>query len=293
MVELIVTPYCLEDFDKLTQADSYLVGNEGFGVRLAASFPLETFEACVSKAHNLGKKLYVNVNKVFTSDEIAGLINFLQYLKSCEVDGIFFSDFGVYNIAQRLEMVDLLVYYSETQMVNYLDADFIRSLGVKSLILSKDITLENIQEFAAHCTYDIGLPIYGYYPLFYSKRQLIRNYFAQYKRDSSRYNKNNQLTLKEQQRNESYPIYQDENGTNIFSGEILLGIDYLQNFITLGYSKFIIDGIFENIDYLVEIVNLFASARKTSCQYASMLKAKYPNKNYGTAFYYKQIGVSN
>ncbi|MFA7101038.1 MAG: U32 family peptidase, partial [Bacilli bacterium] len=144
-MELIVTPFTIEDFSPLSAADAYLIGNDNYGVRLAASFNLDGFEACVSKAHNLGKRLYVNVNKVFTQSEIQSVTPFLEYLKEIEVDGIFFSDFGVYTIAKRIGIANLLIYNSETQLVNPLDVEFMNSLGLQGQLISKDVTLKDIQ----------------------------------------------------------------------------------------------------------------------------------------------------
>ncbi len=293
-MELIITPYKLNDLETLASADAFLLGNDSFGVRLAASFSNKEILEAIKKAHKLNKKLYVNVNKIFTQKEIDKLEPFLKELKDNSVDGIFFSDFAVLEIAKRLNVVDKLVYYSETQMVNYLDAKVINSLGIKDVIISKDVTLDNIEEFASHCDFNLGLNIYGYYHLFYSKRKLIRNYFDKYKTDSTKYIKNTNLTLKESQREDFYPIYQDDNGTQVFSGEILLGIDYLNKFIDLGYSKFIIDGVFEDVKYLKDILDYFVLAKNNkNKKYSEEIKNKYQDHSYGSAFYFKKIGVAN
>ena len=292
-MELIITPFNLDDFKKYSQADSYLVGNNGFGVRLAASFSLEELEQAVSVAHNLGKQLYINVNKVFTQNELRGLTTYLEYLKSIEVDGIFFSDFGVYTIAKRLGISDKLIYCSETQLVNYADVLFLQTLNLKGIIISKDVTMSDIEAIATHCKGNLGLHSYGYYHLFYSKRPLLSAYFENYNRDGRRFIENQHLTIKEQNRTIKMPVYEDQNGLNVMSGDILLGIDYLHHFETLGYQMFIIDGIGESSEYLGTILDYYIKAKSGVEHLFDVIQKQFDTRVYSTAFYFRKLSVAD
>lgn len=291
-MELIVTPFTIEDFSPLSAADAYLIGNDNYGVRLAASFNLDGFEACVSKAHNLGKRLYVNVNKVFTQSEIQSVTPFLEYLKEIEVDGIFFSDFGVYTIAKRIGIANLLIYNSETQLVNPLDVEFMNSLGLQGQLISKDVTLKDIQAIDPKQG-NIGMTIYGYYHLFYSKRKLVSAYFEKYLRDPTPYLNDYHLTIRELERKENLGIIEDNNGTNILSGEILNGVDYIADFIKQGYSLFLIDGIFENCTYLQTLLTIFRSSINGEKNCLDKLEKLYPDHHYGTGFYKRKLTIKD
>ncbi|MDD3383782.1 MAG: U32 family peptidase [Bacilli bacterium] len=295
MKDLIITINSLNNIDVYKDADSFLIGNEKFAVRLAKSFTSNEICEAVKHAHSLNKKIYINVNKIFLENEIRDLKDYMVFLKSINVDAIFFSDFAVFTIAKDLEILDRLVYYSETQMVNYMDANTLIDLKIKGVIISKEVTLDNIYTFAAKVKKgSLGVNIYGYYHMFYSKRKLIRNYFLNYQKDYSKYISNKKITIKEKTRQELYPIFQDENGTNIFNDEILLGIDYINSFIDKGIKMFIIDGIFEEEDYMQSILEYFVLALKNpNSKYSTLIKNKYPFKKYGAAFYFKKIGITS
>ncbi len=295
MKDLIITISSLDNIDIYKDADSFLIGNEKFAVRLSNSFTKQDIKEATKKAHSLNKNIYISVNKIFLEDEIADLKDYMTFLKTIEVDGIFFSDFAVFTIAKDLNILDKLVYYSETQMVNYMDAITLIDFKIKGVIISKEVTLDNIYTFADKVKKgSLGVNIYGYYHMFYSKRKLIRNYFLNYKKDYSKYIFNKKMTIKEKTRQELYPIFQDENGTNIFNDEILLGIDYISDFIDKGIEMFIIDGIFEEEDYMKSILEYFVLAIKNpGLKYSELIKNKYPLKKYGEAFYFKKIGITS
>jgi putative protease len=292
MLDIIVTPYCIEDFPLLLKAQSYLVGNARFGVRLTKSFSIEEIMHARVLTKQLKKNLYINVNKIFLEDEVKKLKGFLIFLKEQDVDGIFFSDLGVYTLAKELDIVSKLVYYSETQSVNYRDVEFFTKLGIKAVIISKETTLENILLTGQKVKGVLGVNIYGHMHMYYSRRKLLKSYFRKYGVLPEPFHENMNVRIKERSRNEYLPIYQDDQGTQIFTGEILNGIDYARELAKNNISMFIIDGIFEKLDYLLKVLDYYDLAfNQPIPNLFDKMKQEYPNKQFGVGFYYKKIGV--
>ena len=292
MNDIIITPYNLEDFPKLLKADSYLIGNDRFAVRLVRSFSIEEIMKARVLTKQLNKKLYVSVNKIFLEDEVKKLKGFLMFLGEQDVDAIFFSDLGVFSLAKELGLVSKLVYFSETQSVNYRDVEFFTNLGIKGVIISKETTLENILLTGDKVKGNLGVNIYGHMHMYYSRRKLLRSYFRRYGVLPDQFHANMNVRIKERSRNEYLPIYQDDQGTQIFTAEILNGIDHVQELMAHNISMFIIDGIFENIDYLIKVLDWYDLAINHQANgLFDKMKQEYPNKQYGIGFYYKKIGV--
>lgn len=237
--------------------DGFVFGNKKYAVRLTASFDIEKYESLVSKIHNLGKKAYVYVNKLFTQFELEGLEEHLIYLHKIKVDGIYFSDMAVYQIAKRNEFENILIYHPDTLSVNSKDALIMKELNVASVVLSKDITLENILEIGDKVPSYLTLFSYGHFPLFYSKRKLIKNYFDYYEKDAEKYIENKNLTARELTRNELYPIYQDDNGTIIYSDKKLDYSNYLFEINNHHINTFFMDFIFDDFENAKEKIKLY------------------------------------
>ena len=165
MVEFIAT---LNDASFIElDLDAYILGNKKYAVRLTASFEYEEIKDLVSKIHSENKKAYVSVNKLFTQEEIKGLEDYLKSINELNVDGILFSDMAVYQIAKRNGFANILIYDPDTLMVNSFDVKFFNDLGLKSVILSKDISLEEIIAVANKNPGFVSVPSYGHFPLFY------------------------------------------------------------------------------------------------------------------------------
>lgn len=247
--------------------DGFIFGNKKYAVRLTASFDITLYSSLVSKIHSMNKKAYVYVNKLFTEFELNGLEEHLLFLKEINVDGIYFSDMAVYQIAKRNNFTSLLIYHPDTLSVNSYDARVMKNLGVQSVVLSKDITLENLCMIGDKLPSYLQVLSYGHFPLFYSKRKLIRNYFDYYNIDPSPYLENTSLKVKENTRVEHYPIYQDDNGTIMYSDKKLNYAAYLYEIKNHHIDTFIMDFIFDDYENASNMIELYRKAINEKLDY--------------------------
>ena len=235
----------LVNLEQLNNSSSfYVAGNKKYSVKLPAYFDVNIVEKY--------NDLYISVNKIFHNDELNDLENYLKYLSTKKIRGIFFSDFAVFSICNRLGMLDLLIYDSNTLITNYKELEFFEG-KIKGVVISPFISLEELKEFKSD-KLELFFLGNGRINLFYSKRKLIGNYCKYHEIDDSF--KTNDLLLKEELRPDYYyPIIEDENGTFIYSPYIyscldlvseLPNIDYL--LIDLVYDKKFIKG--DNLGFL-------------------------------------------
>lgn len=266
------------------ELDTFVIGNKKYAVRVPASFDDEEIEKMVAHLHLKNKKVWICVNKLFTEDELEGLEEYLKVIVNLKIDGIIFSDMAVYQIAHRNNFKNLLIYDPDTLLVNQYDVSVFKGLGIQEVILSKDITLENILDISKYNPSFCTILAYGYFPLFYSKRKLVENYFKAYKKDAKKYIENRFLKVKEATRSGIHPIYQDSNGTIIYSDQKLCYLEYIN--------------VLRNSDlhnlYLFFYDEDFNDAKKIIDLYRSSLKGEdvsFKNEDYTTGYLFRKTGV--
>ena len=155
--------------------DTVVVAFEGFSLRSEAKQPIDSLADWKAACEQHGLKMAVNALKLFMEEEVDGLEHFLQALKDVDVDAIYYADEGVFEIAQRLGLQEKLVYQPETLVTNTPDVRFYLDLGVKSVSLAHELSLEEIVGIVQNCP-QAEILIHGYFSILYSRRPLVTNY---------------------------------------------------------------------------------------------------------------------
>ena len=290
MIEFITTPYALEDIQKLKDAGSttVVVGTPFFSVRSVCTFPVDMLALIKEECNKQGVKLFVLVNRFFVEDEIDLLRNHLKLLKELDVDGIYFGDECVLYEADILGMKDKLIYNPDTLITNHGDVQYYLDEGIQMVTISKEITLSEICTIAQKVNGNCEVLIHGRLNMLHSKRNLLTNYMSFLKRDDKVHDNMN-LYIMEEKRDEKMPILEDETGTHIFSGFTLASFEELQDMVNAGIQHFRIDGIFHNIEYVLEALKLYKEVldgkRKGHETFIEYQK-QYENDNITHGFYY-------
>lgn len=183
-------------------------------------YSLSTLKELALKAKESSLELYILIDVMIKEKDRALLYEYLEFIKTLDVDGIYYSDLAVLNIAKKLHMQDLLIYESDTLMTNSLDVAFTLKQGIKSVVLAREITLEEILRIASHNDGKVDLHIFGYQKMSSSKRKFLSNYFNHIgKRHDINCNEN--LRIVEETRDGFMPILENKNGTKIYSDFIM------------------------------------------------------------------------
>ncbi|PWL48067.1 MAG: hypothetical protein DBY39_04065, partial [Clostridiales bacterium] len=131
-VELLAPAGSMECFEAALRfgADAVYLAGKKFGLRaFAANFSEQELLEVISKAHNLGKKVYITVNSLFHNEELEALPEYLEYLKKIGADAVIVSDPGVLAFCKEAG----LEIHISTQMstMNYRSAAFWHQMGAK------------------------------------------------------------------------------------------------------------------------------------------------------------------
>lgn len=259
-MEIIVKVNKLEDVYTLDKVDAYLLANRQFSYRFVESFCINKINKVRKYAHDNNKKVYVLVNKIFKDDDLEKLEVFLTKLKKANVDGIFFTDFAVFVLAEKLEMPDKCIFYHETFLRNTYDILTYQESGIKKIICSKDMHLKDIKLLPKENKDSYGIICFGYIPLYESQRKILTHYISMNKLPKSLLYSNT-LSLKEHTRDDRYKVIEQEGVSSIFDSKVYSYLPYIKE-LSENINMFIVDSLFFETSYIKEVVELIKKAHQ-------------------------------
>ncbi|MDM5163680.1 U32 family peptidase [Bacillus altitudinis] len=262
--ELLVTPSKVSDVLPLIEAgaDAFLIGEQTYGIRLAGEFSREDVKQTVQLAHAHHKKVYVAMNAIFHNDRVALLGDYLTFLDGLNVDGVVFGDPAVIMAAKETGVNLNLHWSTETTGTNYYTCNYWGRKGATRAVLAKELNMDSVIDIKANAEVEIEIQVHGMTCMFQSKRTLVGNYFEYQGKqmDVEGRNMEEGLFLHDQERQNKYPIFEDENGTHIMSPNDVCMIDELEEFVDAGIDSFKIDGILKSLSYMTEVTSLYRKA---------------------------------
>lgn len=294
---LLTTPVVMADISIMAQAgaDELLFGCEPFSLRCAGYFPSSKLAEIKQSCMDAHVKMAVAVNRLFSEPQLPQLKDFLNLLKKLDVDSIYFSDEAVLAYGQELDITNKLVYQPDTLMTNHDDVNFYLAEGVKRVVLAREITLTEILSIAKHCDpARLEVIIHGYGVAMYSRRPLLSNYMKFLGRDHCLQKQMN-LMIEETTRCERMPIYEDENGTHVFSASVLQSFREWESLQAAGIHTARIDGIFHSGQAICQVLALYERMRRKEMDAdaaLSLYRSSFPDEVSDSGFYYRPTSTT-
>lgn len=237
------------------------------------------------------KKFYIVMDDFISEDEKMLMYDYLDFIDSIDVDGIFFHDLGVYNAAKSYGMLSKLIYDGKTVLCNSLDSAFLLDQGIDSVMFSRELTFEEVKEIVKNLSGRVNMQIFGHLRMSYSKRNFLSNYFRQIGKDYDFKGKET-LSLVEEQREYKMPIVEDEDGTYIYSDyvfEMFSEISELKNDLKRG----IVDTLFIEDDAL--IAQVLRDYKRVSATNGKFIRDSFLHNhpgNYSSGYLYQKTNIS-
>lgn len=241
------------------------------------------------KSHN--RKVYMVMDNFISEDEKMLLYEYFDYIDGLDVDGIYFHDLGIYDVAKSYGMLSKLIYDGKQVLCNSLDTAFILDRGIDSVVLSRELTLQEISSIVKNNEGRVDLQVFGHLRMSYSKRKFLTNYFNEINKEYDYLNKKT-LSLVEEQRNYRMPILEDDYGTTIYTDfifEMFNEIASLKPFL----KRAIVDTLFIEDEGLIQQV--CRDLRRITIENKDFLKDSllhnYPN-NYSSGYLYQRTNIT-
>ncbi len=160
-------------------ADAVYAGQPRYSLRARNNeFQLEQLEIGIREAHQLGKKFFVASNLMPHNAKVKTYLADMRPVIAMQPDALIMADPGLIMMV-REEFPDMPIHLSvQANTVNYADVKFWQRLGLSRIILSRELSLDEIAEIRQECP-DIELEVFvhGALCIAYSGRCLLSGYF--------------------------------------------------------------------------------------------------------------------
>src|SRR3989338_2935772 len=160
-------------------ADAVYAGQPRYSLRARNNeFQLEELQTGIQEAHALGKKLFVASNLMPHNAKVKTYMADMEPVIAMRPDALIMADPGLIAMV-RERWPEMQVHLSvQANTVNYAAVKFWQSLGLTRVILSRELSLDEIEEIRQQCP-DIELEVFihGALCMAYSGRCLLSGYF--------------------------------------------------------------------------------------------------------------------
>ncbi|MDD2915521.1 MAG: U32 family peptidase [Gallionella sp.] len=160
-------------------ADAVYAGQPRYSLRARNNeFQLDELRIGIQEAHALGKKLFVASNLMPHNAKVKTYMADMEPLVAMQPDALIMADPGLITMV-RERWPEMEIHLSvQANTVNYAAVKFWKSLGLSRVILSRELSLDEIAEIRQQCP-DIELEVFihGALCIAYSGRCLLSGYF--------------------------------------------------------------------------------------------------------------------
>ncbi len=160
-------------------ADAVYAGQPRYSLRVRNNDFLEdNLAKGINEAHELGKKFFLATNVIPHNSKIKTFITDMVPIVAMKPDALIMADPGLIMMT-REQWPEMPIHLSvQANTVNYATVKFWQSMGVERIILSRELSLDEVEEIRQHCP-DIELEVFvhGALCIAYSGRCLLSGYF--------------------------------------------------------------------------------------------------------------------
>ena len=248
----------------------------------------------ISEAHKLGKLFFLASNVAPHNNKVKTYLRDLEPIIDMGPDALIMSDPGLIMMVRERWPEQTIHLSVQSNAVNYATVKFWQNVGVKRIILSRELGLEEIREIRELCP-DIELEVFvhGALCMAYSGRCLLSGYMNhrdsnqgactnscrwKYKATEARETSTGDIVpiempepvaaeeapmmlLEEENRpGEMIPAFEDEHGTYIMNSRDLRAVQHVHELAAMGIDSMKIEGRTKSYYYTARTAQIYARA---------------------------------
>ncbi len=160
-------------------ADAVYAGQPRYSLRARNNeFTLDALQTGINEAHALGKKLFVASNLMPHNAKVKTYMADMEPVIAMKPDALIMADPGLIAMV-RERWPEVAVHLSvQANTVNYAAVKFWKSMGLTRVILSRELSLDEIEEIRQQCPdMELEVFVHGALCIAYSGRCLLSGYF--------------------------------------------------------------------------------------------------------------------
>ena len=266
-------------------ADAVYAGLPRYSLRVRNNdFTLDNLRLGIAEAHSLGKKFYLAANVLPHNSKVKTFIKDFAAIIEAGPDALIMADPGLMLLV-RETWPEMPIHLSvQANTMNYAAVRFWQSIGIERIILSRELSLEEIAEIRQRCP-DVELEVFvhGALCIAYSGRCLLSGYFN--RRDPNQGTCTNACRweyrvkpaeaggvarhpaaertylLEDPGRPGEYmPILEDEHGTYILNSKDLRAVEHVHKLVAMGIDCLKIEGRTKSVYYVARTAQVYRRA---------------------------------
>jgi putative protease len=159
-------------------ADAVYAGQPRYSLRVRNNdFQIDNLEKGIIRAHQLGKKFYVASNIAPHNNKINSYMRDIEPVIAMKPDALIMSDPGLIMMVKD-KWPDTPIHLSvQSNVVNYAAVKFWHRQGIERVILSRELSLNEIEEIRMQCPeMELEVFVHGALCIAYSGRCLLSGY---------------------------------------------------------------------------------------------------------------------
>ncbi len=247
-MKTLVIPSSLEIINKL-HCDGVILGIKDLSVNMPFYIDIDDIQNIENK------EIFIALNKNMHNCDLKLLKETLIKLNDYNIKGVIYYDISIVNYYQELDLNYDLVWNQEHMTNNYYTTNFWYENGVKYTWVSNDITLREMHEIRENTKAKLMVTLFGYLPIFDSRRHLVKNYLKTFSISSD-----NELNYMSKE-GKTYPLVDDKQGTTCYSDFILNG---LSEKLLLNYDYIVLNSFLIDDEKFISVLDIFNTVNKDS-----------------------------
>lgn len=267
-------------------ADAVYAGQPRYSLRARNNeFTHENLVLGINEAHRLNKLFFVASNIISPNGKVKTYLKDLEQVIEAKPDALIMADPGLIMMVREQWPEQVIHLSVQSNVMNYASVKFWKKIGVQRVILSRELSLKEVQAIREECQ-DIELEVFvhGALCMAYSGRCLLSGYFNH--RDSNQGACTNacrwKYDVKEgvedewgnfQPSSKTYvfeqtprrqgnlnPIEEDEHGTYMFNSKDLRAIQHVADLVKMNIDCLKIEGRTKSDFYVARTTSLYRKA---------------------------------
>lgn len=257
-IELLAPAGSIESLHAAVQAGAdavYLGGNKFSARAYASNFDNENMIKAVEYCHLYDVKIYVTINTILKQHEVEKAVEYAEFLYKIGVDALIIQDLGFANlITTKLPNFEL---HASTQMTvhNAEGALFLNKLGFKRIVLSRELSLNEIKHISSELGVETEIFVHGALCICYSGQCLMSSMIGGRSGNRGRCAQPCRLP---------YTIINKKNASErkgyILSPKDICTIENIKEIIDSGTTSLKIEGRMKRPEYVAGVVQAYRKA---------------------------------
>jgi len=277
-------------------ADAVYAGQPRYSLRVRNNEfnKIENLAAAIEEAHSQNKLFYLASNIAPHNDKVRSYIRDLEPVIAMKPDALIMSDPGLIMLVRERWPEQPVHLSVQANAVNYASVKFWAKQGIERVILSRELSIDEIEEIRQQCPEEeLEVFVHGALCIAYSGRCLLSGYMTH--RDpnqgactnSCRWEYNvheaketdtgdiiakdgpaiweadaeQPVLLQEKSRPGEYmPAYEDEHGTYIMNSKDLRAVQHVERLVKMGIHSLKIEGRTKSHYYVARTAQVYRSA---------------------------------